>query len=962
MKKYFLSIVLLLIISVSNVLSANTFIPNEISFGNTNSQSEESVMYKAGDKVNINLNFVESDFPEDKTSIEYGVARRVVSGMIVDFEPIQKLGSQKSLNKLEIKNIEVIIPNIFENYSTSTYTFYVRTTIENNPDQYNFIVSKNNFKITPDLTKDLIKIEAINFLQSNGDRYGLSTGPTIYDLSKFSYKGVSSSTSIEVSFRSNFDTVLNPNIKFKKLRSDIVLEDFKPEAINIKKGINRLIIPLPNFNYEPGVYMGTIFFDNKQLPDLDFQYITGGDMVTFGQVKSTKTVNDYVINFDIYGTPIDFNLDLELNGLEKIAPRDGFYKTEFVFKNKSNKDLYNISKDIDFSTTTYSLSIPNNIKGISSVYIKTFNKDGVVIYEGNKDLNLFEKKEGMSLFLIIILPIIAILILFLIILILKKRNIKLKNQNKVLLFLLILTSSLFFGHKVLAVISATDWAVPRELPYLVAINGDQYNYEFAGLNVTKLRFQEDIRTKPFSLNSDYTVMFRDSYAICTNEGSNLSIGFSTTSTADAQVKAVRVNYRWGVTGIDIVGGAGSNSEHKIYTLPYRQLNLGKLNPSVQNNLYVSHYRERSGGGKEAEDLYKIPLAYTAIPFSSSASNITSSDANINWSYSASTTPNDWDPSQASTTWQSFYQVTISELSTFSTSSLTTKTKKSGSVIDTTKSVRSVNFDSLKEDTVYYVKIQGGKRVSGFENLTPILTYSFKTSKRTGCTCNTARTSTCTDALGVTTVTPNADYCKLSAACSNAYLDDEGDVYFKVIINNLISRIPTVSVNGIPFITGQNPYYTPRVYNLYSYNQPFVSNTLQTANFIITDIVDGQNTNLVCTYDSRPQTPTTPEVIGSGPFISLAKTPSITMNKGGNCTLDWSITGMPANTSCNITSSNTSFSPVSIPLTIAGSSTSAYIAGPINSNTKFTISCSGINLATPVLKSTICRVNPEIIEN
>ncbi len=69
MKKYFLSIVLLLIISVSNVLSANTFIPNEISFGNTNSQSEESVMYKAGDKVNINLNFVESDFPEDKTSI-----------------------------------------------------------------------------------------------------------------------------------------------------------------------------------------------------------------------------------------------------------------------------------------------------------------------------------------------------------------------------------------------------------------------------------------------------------------------------------------------------------------------------------------------------------------------------------------------------------------------------------------------------------------------------------------------------------------------------------------------------------------------------------------------------------------------------------------------------------------------------------------------------------------------------
>ena len=49
--------------------------------------------------------------------------------MITGFEPIQTLGKQKSSNTQENKKIEVIIPNVFENYATSTYVFYVKSLI-----------------------------------------------------------------------------------------------------------------------------------------------------------------------------------------------------------------------------------------------------------------------------------------------------------------------------------------------------------------------------------------------------------------------------------------------------------------------------------------------------------------------------------------------------------------------------------------------------------------------------------------------------------------------------------------------------------------------------------------------------------------------------------------------------------------------------------------------------------------
>ncbi len=851
MKKYFYFLTLLILLLLNTKVEANTFIPDGIKF--EKNSGLDIPVFKAGDRVNIEMNFVESDFPNGKTTIEYGVARRITQGMITDFEPIKILGTQKSLDKAENKKIPVIIPNVFDEYSTSTYVFYVKSLIDNDPDRYGFHVTNDVFKVKADNAKNLTKIQYANLLHSNGARFPLTSGPTIYDLSKVNYKGVASTTALEIIFKSNSDTVLKPKITFKKLRSDVFSYNISPEPVSIKKGVMRVVIPLPTFDYQPGVYQGNISFDNDEVVDLDFQYITAGDMVTFGEVDYSTTSDSHVFDFDIYGTPIDLNFDYELNDVSTTTLMNKVYATEFVFKDVKGKELFKISKDVDFSTSTYMLSIPNNIKGVKNVYIKTTDKSGKVLYEGNKDVNTGDSQSRLN---VLYISLIAIILLLIIIILLRRK----RGVAQITALSLLLIVSLFVGKSILAVISPNDWAVPRALPYLVAVSGTSYNNNI--LDNIKLRFQEDIRTKVYSSSTDYTVMFRSTFSVCSNDTFGLFMGFSTTSRLDSTKKAVGIGYttsgslqvkQWqGGSLVNITSSSDiikdtSTDHHYAVTLPYKQLNLGKLNPNVQNKLYIYHFKGQvdnymmADGDNVAQDYYEIPL------------------------------------------------------------------------------------------------------------------YKQDNSGPTTCYCIN-RTQECVQGGATTTVTQNSPSCAVSSSCT--VNSDSTNTMFTYIPSNRIGTLTYTLANGTVVSSGNTN-------SSYIYTIP-KTNSIQSVTMSIKDSFDDQTTQSTCSIDNTVTTTGSTTDNGTGtttdtgtststPVITLLKSPSVSLNKGGSCTITWSISNMPETVNCSLTGHG----PISL---ISGSSEGTYTESGLQSNKRFTLTCSGEGLSKPITASTVCRVNLNVLEN
>ncbi len=790
MRKKVLPIFLLVAsLFIFNKANAQVLIPKYLDVSSSSQHQNQtlSMILNSGDNVDVRVMLEGTNLPEDKTLIEYGVVRQIKDGNITNYEPVGLANivpaylQDGETSSPVAKTIKIAVPNTLESNGTSTYVFYAKSYVTDDSDKENFILSKQSFKIKGN-SSPITKIKYINLLQSNGQRYSLSHGPTIYNLLTTKYKGVASSTAIEVTFESNVDTKISPNITFKKLRSDVTLASFRPDEILIKKGLNTVIISLPTFNYEAGVYQGVMELGNASMPNVDFQYIVAGDMVTFKQPQYLKTPTSQVLNFGINGTPFDFDLDFKLNNISTSSVASqisspSIYHTEFILKNKKNKEIYKISDAVNFSTSTYALIIPLNIKDIAKVSIKSVNSEGIVVYEGTKELNL-----SQSSFINFNLILLAILFLAVILLIIIFKDIKAR-----LVLLLIAVIIIFLGYKVS---TADVWGVPDSLVTYQNFSGDAQYYKDLTMNHSGalIRFNTNIQTEAYDINDDLEFVYNTSFEACNNNPTYLDTQLSLYSDGkllniggQGSIGSAYGNYG----GYGYTSYASYQKHNNTYTSPWYSVNMGKVTPSDSIAIVANHsIHGYFSSSKNANVTYTIPLfnvtdkintrkctdgkitnmvsignapyvvrimsvTPTDEPCGSIPSidvrvdSVTTSQGNVIWNYT--------DPKP-----QTAYQVDISRDLGFS-SVIKSITSTNG---DTNVSnIRDALMDGLNSDTIYYVRVKAnnGDTWSDWANT------SFSTTKEnncpTGSNCDVKTVSGCGvsvvgDGVGLTSATAN----------------------------------------------------------------------------------------------------------------------------------------------------------------------------------------------------------------
>jgi hypothetical protein len=197
-----------------------------------------------------------------------------------------------------------------------------------------------------------------------------------------------------------------------------------------------------------------------------------------------------------------------------------------------------------------------------------------------------------------------------------------------------------------------------------------------------------------------------------------------------------------------------------------------------------------------------------------------------------------------------------------------------------------------------------------------------------CVCNN-RNRVCTED-GVVSTTTNSVACALSSYCSTS---SSGT-------NSVFTIYPTNSIGNVVY-TNQGTTVTKNKNEPYEYTLPKVEG-VQSITVLLRDTFDNQNSSSVCSIDNTISLP---------PEVKILKSPSTSINQGGNCTIEWDLKNIPSDVKCTLQGNNESTD-----VTGYGSKT----FGPLNQNTLFTLSCSGPNFSVAPV-STICRINPKILE-
>ncbi|MES2623532.1 MAG: hypothetical protein V4576_03955, partial [Patescibacteria group bacterium] len=380
MKKVFHMLFLALISILPAISSAALNFPDTISIGDAPS-------YDAGTQAT--LVFKDSMRPVGKlTNIEYGVAKATKRDDSTFFTLIKT--EKKDLKNIEsLPSLPIEIPNTVIDSATTTFVVYLKYYEENNPDAEMYFVTKE-FKITPNDTP-FTNIRHINLLQSNGYRFALTAGPSIYNpeyVKDFPTQNLSTTTSVEVTFNSNQETILNPIITFTKLRSDSFQKEVKLDPVTIKKGDTYAVIPLPTMDYQPGIYAGKLSFENEHIKNsVDVQYIVNGDAVTVGSVYVIKQDDLDVFNYEIFGVPVD--LIREPDASTSTASRQKTYAVTTDYLDKDGKLVESLTQNVNFSEASFTTSIPKKKffkTYIENIHIKVVSETGHIAFEGTKNV------------------------------------------------------------------------------------------------------------------------------------------------------------------------------------------------------------------------------------------------------------------------------------------------------------------------------------------------------------------------------------------------------------------------------------------------------------------------------------------------------------------------------------------------------------------------------------------------
>jgi hypothetical protein len=157
--------------------------------------------------------------------------------------------------------------------------------------------------ITIDGFKDSVGVNG--GIMVNDEGYFLQAGPTIYP---------EDVASISLSLFSTESVKLIPRIKIYNFEiTDFVEEKVLEPVVTIANDYTSADFPLERFNEIPGVYFGTVAFENEDgvvvSEQLDFRYIVAGKIATLRDIYADKLSGEkgdtVIVTVKSYGTPFD---------------------------------------------------------------------------------------------------------------------------------------------------------------------------------------------------------------------------------------------------------------------------------------------------------------------------------------------------------------------------------------------------------------------------------------------------------------------------------------------------------------------------------------------------------------------------------------------------------------------------------------------------------------------------------
>jgi hypothetical protein len=284
------------------------------------------------------------------------------------------------------------------------------------------------------------------YVEIGKNKFGLQEGPMVYEGSK---------AYLNVTFKNPSTSAISatPDIKiYNRSETNGLLKEFNQDKVTIKaNGSVSLKIELPNFNFDPKVYIGKLDLvddsGNKVAPTTDFRYIVYGDIVTINQVtvdrESIQKGESLVVTVNYSGAPFDVMsgktatstpADLSINIFNEENKLVGSYSGKEDF-NAKTQSILNISAEENAKTLRVEVTASRNGK-ILAKYTTTFEGDKNKVNPNSGFFNSLGVK-GMSALIIVIVALLSLVF------------IRIVSRSKVLLiiiaFVIIVFAVVFFS-------------------------------------------------------------------------------------------------------------------------------------------------------------------------------------------------------------------------------------------------------------------------------------------------------------------------------------------------------------------------------------------------------------------------------------------------------------------------------------------------------------------------------------
>ncbi len=542
--------------------------------------------YEGGSSYAVRINAIDDKRPGDNLRYDIGVSKQIIQGRITQFKVMSSVTVDASAVASQNYVYNLQIPNPLNQKPGDTYVAYIKSYYPNDPDSEHLVITKP-FSIKGN-TKPALALEGAALLMNTGQAVNLTAGPTIYKIAKS--KDYATSTSLVLALNTNTTFSVTPKITFTKLRSDNFKQEIVGDKIAIKAGGNSVIIPLPTFDYEPGVYMGKLALqpDNIQvdtIKEIEFQYIVDGPFVTVGSLDFiSQQDQNFVFNLQTFGNPTDRLTPGADTGSSTEASSTQVYKTEITFLDEKNEVLTIVSSTNDYSKSPYIFEVARGLlKKAVSAEIKVYDSDNKIFFQTSRNVLLPQPVRSIDQALYALVILLLGIGWYLI------------SRKKRILVLTVL----------LAVVFATSYVFAEN--WTPSPNQSQF---YDANHTVYLTFNKNYSTDSISCSEGVDVLVKLRVVTCTNTTDQVKLGMSRISMSDAENASVSIDYQngYGVPGIVLPGKTHVFS----YDLPFIKIGTIQGPIAAGSKMYVYAEMETDFGRwtHTGYSKYEIPLVTT----------------------------------------------------------------------------------------------------------------------------------------------------------------------------------------------------------------------------------------------------------------------------------------------------------------------------------------------------------------